>query len=494
MGSLSRRTGRSRRRSRALRLGVAVVALAGPALFSSTASAGEIAGDPLQISMDGSGNLQVWFTGATHGELWPDDAQFARGSGMTFGVYDAAGDSVETCGPYGTPVTPVSGPSAVTGDGSEANPFEMSTTYSCEYGGSPPLDITQTFDYVNGDSDFLASYVVTNPGPTAADFRAVSVGSFAAGGSSMGQGFLDQTAPLSVGFFNDAQGSDGGFEEVPSTPWSSFLERGQDAPSDFSPYPDLSGPALPDTVDTAFLEDPLVDAEFDQYRTAGLAPGASATFDVGWYFDQYDGLSLSPATDTKTAGGVEDVTATSLNDGQPVDGGVIRYTITGANPSSGVVSTAADGTAAISWTGTNAGQDTLTAFLDTDDTGVFDPTNDTEESASVTWTAPPPAPAPAVPLSAAPSPAAPAVPAAAPKPQLKPKPAVVRCVVPALRGKSTARATRLLAAAHCALGKVTKPRHAHGRLVVAGQQPAAASLHAAGARVSIRLETVKARG
>jgi hypothetical protein len=490
MGSPSRRTPRLLRRSRGLRLALAAAALAGPVLCSATASAAEIAGDPLNISMDGGGNLQVWFTGAAHGELWPGDAGLATGSGMTFGVYDAGGD-VETCGPYGSPVYPLSGPTAVTGDGSEANPFEMSTTYVCGF-SSAPLDITQTFDYVNGDTDFLASYAVSNPGVAAVDFRAISVGSFAAGGSSMGQGFLDQTAPLSVGFFNDAQGSDGGFEEAPSTPWSSFLERGQDAPSALSPYPDLSGPALPDTVDADFLEDPLVDVEFDQYRSIGLAPGATTTFEVGWFFDQYEGLSLSPATDTKTAGGVEDVTATSLDDGQPVDGGLVRYTVAGANQASGVVQTAADGTATISWTGANPGPDTLTAYLDTDDTGAFDQTDDTQATATVDWTARPAPAAPPAPTPP-PSPAPAQAPSATAPTPVKSK-AVVRCVVPTLKGRTTAQARRLLAAAHCALGSVTRPRHVAGSLVVAAERPTARSVHAAGTKVTIRLERRPSRG
>jgi hypothetical protein len=475
--------------------GAAVVGLACAALCSATASASaaEIAGNPLRIFMDGYGRLQVQFADATTGELAPADEQLAQSSGMTFDLYTADGDSGSACGPYGNPVMPVSGPTAVTGDGSAADPFELSTTYTCQAFASE-LDITQTFDYVNGDAAFVASYVVTNPGAAPVAFRAISHGDFSGGGSGAGVGFVDEQSPRAVGFFNDAEGSDGGFDELSSTPWSSFYEAGPIPTATFPPEDELFGPGLPDTVDQTLEANPRVGVAFDQYRSFGLAPAASASFDVGWFFDRYDGLALSPATDTKTAGGTELVTATSLDRGVPVDGGVVRYTVAGANPSSGVVQTGADGTATISWTGAKAGTDTLTAFLDADDTGTFDPDNDTQATTTVSWTAAPaPAPTPAPPVSTPPPPAAPTpTPAGPALAKAKPK-AVVHCVVPSLKGRTTAAARRLLDTAHCALGTVAKPGHARGSLVVASQQPAAASVHAAGAKVRIRLKVAPAR-
>ena len=59
------------------------------------------------------------------------------------------------------------------------------------------------------------------------------------------------------------------------------------------------------------------------------------------------------------------------------------------------MTTGADGTAAITWTGKNLGTDTLTAFTDLNGNGVRD-ANEPERTATVTWTAPPP-PAPPVP-------------------------------------------------------------------------------------------------
>ncbi len=78
-----------------------------------------------------------------------------------------------------------------------------------------------------------------------------------------------------------------------------------------------------------------------------------------------------------------------------------------------------------------------------------------------------------------------------------PQIAPARCVVPNLKGKSSSAAGGALAAAHCKLGKVTKPRqpkpgrgkHAKpvGTLIVASQSPAAGVQEPSGTAVSVRL-------
>jgi hypothetical protein len=76
-------------------------------------------------------------------------------------------------------------------------------------------------------------------------------------------------------------------------------------------------------------------------------------------------------------------------------------------------------------------------------------------------------------------------------------PPLSHCLVPNLKGKSLSAATAALTAAHCKLGKVTKPRqpkpgrgkHAKpvGPLVVASQSPAAGVQEPLGTAVSVRL-------
>jgi hypothetical protein len=66
------------------------------------------------------------------------------------------------------------------------------------------------------------------------------------------------------------------------------------------------------------------------------------------------------------------------------------------------------------------------------------------------------------------------------------------CVVPRLAGESLARATRRLKAAHCRLGKVTRPRSRAG-LVVASSTPRAARHERNGTRVALRMRAKRPR-
>lgn len=63
-----------------------------------------------------------------------------------------------------------------------------------------------------------------------------------------------------------------------------------------------------------------------------------------------------------------------------------------------------------------------------------------------------------------------------------------KCVVPALIHKTLARARTALHRAHCALGRVTEPKHHHGTLHVRSQKPRAGSKLAAGAKVAVTLK------
>jgi thermitase len=64
---------------------------------------------------------------------------------------------------------------------------------------------------------------------------------------------------------------------------------------------------------------------------------------------------------------------------------------------------------------------------------------------------------------------------------------VVRCVVPKLKRKTLAAAKKALRKAHCATGKVTRPKHAKGKLVVKSSSPKAGATRAAGTRIKLAL-------
>ena len=62
------------------------------------------------------------------------------------------------------------------------------------------------------------------------------------------------------------------------------------------------------------------------------------------------------------------------------------------------------------------------------------------------------------------------------------------CVVPKLKGKTLTQARRLIARAHCKLGKVTQPKgHTKHKLVVVSQKPGARKTLPVGAKIAVRL-------
>jgi hypothetical protein len=110
-----------------------------------------------------------------------------------------------------------------------------------------------------------------------------------------------------------------------------------------------------------------------------------------WRFARTSPLDLVAATATQTLGqtAVVNVTARTA-DGSPAPGNAVRYSIVGANPGSGAVTTDGNGTAAITWTGTKLGTDTLTAFVDRDGNGLRDVNSEPQSTATVIWAPLPP--------------------------------------------------------------------------------------------------------
>ena len=80
-----------------------------------------------------------------------------------------------------------------------------------------------------------------------------------------------------------------------------------------------------------------------------------------------DQLELSPSTATNIAGDEHCVTATVTDaDGNPVPDTTVRFSVSGANTGSGNATTDSDGEAEFCYTGTKAGDDTISAYADTD--------------------------------------------------------------------------------------------------------------------------------
>jgi hypothetical protein len=316
---------------------------------------------------------------------------------QTFGFDGAAGPGLSEEDIY----QPVS-QSAVSGAGTEGSPFTQTTTFLAKHGVTTEAEIVETTTYVNGQPQFTSTYTVTNKSGAKFYFRALYAGDLYVNGDDRGIGVFLGGPPRFIGGQNTNSGVIGGFQEV--TPWSAWQEAYwsfAEGPSegDNGIWNDVQTAAEVPTTTTAFnghIEPMELDngagVEWDQNLTAGLENNESASFTIINRTQIPNALQFSPASQTLTQGQTETVTVTALDTAsQPYVGKAIRYTVTGANPQSGSVTTNAAGQATISYVGNNPGADTIQMFLDLNGSGVPTP-NDPAGTATVTWLPKPPTP------------------------------------------------------------------------------------------------------
>jgi hypothetical protein len=107
-------------------------------------------------------------------------------------------------------------------------------------------------------------------------------------------------------------------------------------------------------------------------------------------------LTLTPAAATNEVNSQHCVTATVTDEfGNPTPGVTVRFSVTGANPTSGSDVTDAAGQAEFCYTGILAGGDVIRAFADTNNNGTRDLATvppEPEGEAAKAWTAPPSTP------------------------------------------------------------------------------------------------------
>ena len=101
-------------------------------------------------------------------------------------------------------------------------------------------------------------------------------------------------------------------------------------------------------------------------------------------------LTLTPETAQNPIGTSHTVTATVLTGPFPEDGRDVVFTVTGVNPTSGTEVTDLAGVATFTYTGTQPGTDTITAFLDEDGDGIQDPDETVMDTATKEWINAPP--------------------------------------------------------------------------------------------------------
>lgn len=375
------------------RLATALVAVC--AVLATTAGAAvaeeepfAIPGNPMTVYVGPKGQLQAYLSGGVDGIYFAPDEQLGdAGFFLAFPEVNASASLKGTVwGFTGTApameIAPEYVPVArtsVAGSGSSADPFTQFTEYRTEGAGNG-VHVAQTTTYVNGATEFKTRWVVTNETGESVNFRAFGAADFYFEGDDRGTGVFTQGPPRFIGGTNVDTGRSGGFVEVTggeslSPPWDHYEEL---------PYPDVweviqhaadpSPSGFENKVDPND-EDNAGGVEWDNYENgAGLANGSSATYEVIARVAVPAALKLDPTNAGAPQGTPIDITGTALDSvGQPYAGQALRYSIDGVNPGSGVLTLDSAGKAVITDPGTNAGGDTISAFVDFNGNGVRDP-------------------------------------------------------------------------------------------------------------------------
>jgi hypothetical protein len=305
-----------------------------------------------------------------------------------------------------------------TGSGTAGDPYTEVTTFKVTDSGTSEdyALITVTTTYVNGEAQFTSTYDVQNitgtsptsvlkPAPSATlYFHAIAAGDLYVANDDHGTGVVLGGPPRFVGGQNPHTGTLGGFIEVPSSPWSNWQEGYWNGPEAFETviaedkgiWNAVRTSATASSVFNDTIDPNLIDngagVSWDQFLTEGLAPSKHATFSIINRAQVPTTLGVQPVNQTHTVGQTSTITVTATdNVGTPYAGRSLVYSISGANPKSGSVTTNAAGIATLSYVGTNPGLDTMQMFLDLAGTGIKAP-QDPASSAQITWLPAPPTP------------------------------------------------------------------------------------------------------
>lgn len=386
-----------------------------------------IAGAGLTIWAGERGNLQVSLPGRA-GNAFYDPWLEHGDAGFFVGITDSPNTEVDGT-VFGPPMS-ASPPTdrfwqaesldQTSGTGTQEDPFRQVTSYRGTVAATPVLRVVQTIEHVSGQSAFRVGYAVENVSGQPLAFRASTAADLHAEDDDSGMGALALGPPRFVGGVNPGVGLAAGIEEDPDTPFDHYQV---DAYYEiFDAIDDVDGPGFDDTVIDRYTDNG-VGVQWDAFAQTPLQPGGTATFSLLWRFAAPAPLWLTPGWASLEQGATHAVSARALDSvGDPYDGRVLRWAIGGANPGAGTATTGPDGEAEISWSGTRAGRDELTVYLDLDDDGSR---GATEPQAVVkarfiaptdgdTTTPPPPPPAPPTTTTSPPTATTPVAPAAAP--------------------------------------------------------------------------------
>jgi hypothetical protein len=400
------------------------VMVAAPAAASAEEGVVAFPGSPLSVFIGSRGECQSSYplTGVNYFVAEKGDCgfflAFPKKAGQpaflkekVFGFTGGAGPGIGGEGEY----VPVS-QSPVTGAGTGGSPYTETTVYDVDELEGETVkkvfaEVIDATSYVAGAPQFTSTFTVVNKSGSTVFYRALYAGDLYVAGNDFGVGSFLGGPPRFIGGLNTAEGILGGFIE--STPWSAWeegcwndgevegTEGGRcagDSAGDKGIWHTVRGSATKETgavfndeADPAQIDNG-VGVEWDEPLTAGLANGASQSFTVVNHTEAPAGLSVAPANQTLTQGQTETVGVTALNTaGKPYAGGIVRYSVGGANPQAGSITLNAAGQGQISYVGNNVGIDTIQMYLDIPNSGSQTAT-DPSATAAVTFLPKPPVP------------------------------------------------------------------------------------------------------
>lgn len=347
-----------------------------------------IPGEPIE--------LDFWFcnTGAVNGQFEgaPNNSFFfIPGAYLALAIYDTSERGFIVWGPHSDDPYEFEeiGPSEVRGSGVPEDPFEHRGVYGA--GNPRQLLVRQYTEYTNGRAAFTTRYEVTNVSNTTVNFRAsVFADTHIHGMCAYGD---LQSSPRALGSFTPEEGApyepndcyfterDRGFSmyavEQPGSPWSAYQQGDEMAVE--QAVDDAAGPGLNNTFDPRPIPEAMA-VQWDDYGrgTSGLAPGETATFDLGWRASSdmvvtpFHGASRDNVHRVKVS--------TRFARNGPIPGQQLAYQIDrdlGNNGTTrGTVTTNDRGIAFIEWRAQNIGYDRLTVSFDDNGDGRIQEANE----------------------------------------------------------------------------------------------------------------------
>ena len=347
-----------------------------------------LSGNPLTVHVGERGQLQAFRAGDPTGIFFAPSSTVGDAGFFLAFTQALPGDGAPkvygfqgSAGPFGLDAYTPGSQTAATGSGTPEDPLRQITKYAV---GSPALvEVTQTTAYVNGAQQFGVRWDVRNVSGATVKFKALAAADFYFDGSDRGTGIFTAGPPRFIGGTNADTGNSGGFSEVlgspsGSPPWSAYqaLAYGSGPEEVWGKIKDAAGTSAA-SFDSTVVGEPVDNAggvEWDQRVGAGLPNNQTASFELAVKSAVPQALQLSPSNAGAPRGVPVAFTATAKDtDNVPYAGRTLRYAILGVNPATGSAVLAGDGSATITDPGTNAGADTVVAFVDFNNDGVRQP-------------------------------------------------------------------------------------------------------------------------